>query len=988
MLYDTTNGVNILTGSTDPDVNDPRYLIQVNGVDLPDEGDWPYDTVTSLGIAVRVYRNGVVQLDAAANDDHPQDGSRKLMGTITAQASDGTDPSNVPTYNVYLTAYATPPSPSGLSTDNVVEDWNPDAGLSVTVNDVTGWTEQANSVAATVQGVPTRGTPPGGTANYSVVIAPGSHLTATDLSNMPVSNSPRCLQAVVKFVNAIGNWGGVGHGALADNGAYSIIQMPDGMMAFDYGNARVLSGIYPAGLPFITHVNFDGTNAYFWIGKVLVATAPLTLITGSTQINLGRSFGGNTTEMEIYRKRTIEGAMPYATIMNDVDELNALYIGDLTLADHSAGTASLVNAGGFTYDGAAVNTCGYMVYSVKEGAAPDEDELIAGTGSVDFGVIPLTGDTAYQIVVDTALDDTDYKVYTQEYNLVGGKSNIIASDTITTSSATSSPTAITPTSINLTEDTAIGAVIANFQADQPGCTFSEIADPSNKFAVAGGGTGTLTGALLASASPYSLTVRADNGNTPHDQVIPINVSLAVASDYTPDVVVSTRAAAQAQINAWIAAPTSPPPGKTVNDKWVVAIDQPTSGAWAINGHNASTIPGGIVLRGVGPYTDNPTFPYRPVSGSDVSGDINFSNCNNIQIALISCRKLQPNGNVNCSDYKVSQANDWSTTPSSPSGVTGITPQNNTGYRTEKGYHAGFQAYLLNSLGNNPNMQILRSFWTFSSSDLIKFNGNATDNNWTVRGNWWGRQAMAGAIAHTDAFQSQNNHISQNMLFEKNFHMEGLSLHRPSTQEFFRSQPGGSVAGTIQRQNAFFSSAASGLNFGGDLIEYNTLAYCEAGAHGSIQGNVPATGNVMGMLPPTIGGAATKRYNVASRTKVTSSDTSGTGGIILTIGAVNDTLIPANMSQYPTYFEGFPGHTTYIDAIKPVAGSPLHWAYGGQKVGAWELMEDLFVNHDHLINDGWPTAGPASREYAPIGTAAYTEIGSTWTGNYDANGENA
>lgn len=983
-LYDTTNGVNILTGSSDPDVNDPRFLIEANGVT---PGAWPYATTTDIGIAVLVHQNGVVQLDATANDNHPQDGSRKNMGTITARASDGTDPSDTETYTIYLTAYATPPAPSGLSSANVVEDWNPDVGLSVSGSDVTGWTEQANSVVATVQGVPTRGTPPGGTANYSVVIQPGSHLTATDLSNLPVSNSPRCLQVAGKFVNALGNWGGVGQGALADNGAYSIIQMPDGEMAFDYGNARVLSGIYPAGLPFITHVNYDSTNAYFWVGKVLVATTALALITGSTQINLGRSFGGNTTEMEIYRKRTIEGAMAYATIINDVDELNALYIGDLTLADHSAGTASAINAGGFTYDGDAINTCGYIVYSVKDGAAPNEADLIAGTGSVDFGVIPLTGSTAYQIVVDTALGATDYKVYTQEYNLVGSKSNIIASATITTSAATSSPTAITPTTISVTTAHPIGAVLAQFAADQPGCSFTELSDPSNIGAVTLGGLMTSTATLPLGSHTYGMTV--DNGNTPLTTNVTINVSLPVASDYTPDVVVSTRAAALAQVDAWIAAPTSPPPGKTVNDKWVVALDQPTSGAWAISGKNASAIPGGIVIRGVGPYTDNPTFPYRPVSGSDISGDINFSNCNNIQIALISCRKLQPNANVNCGDYKVSQANDWSATPSQPSGLTGITPQNNTGYTTESGYHAGFQAYLLNSLGNNPNMQILRSYWAFSSSDLIKFNGSGTiDNNWTVRGNWWGRQAMAGAIAHTDAFQSQNNAVSQNLLFEKNFHMEGLSLHRPSTQEFFRSQPGGSVAGTIQRQNAFFNSAASGLNFGGDLIEYNTLAYCEAGAHGSIQGNVPATGNVMGMLPPTIGGAVTKRYNVAARTKTTSPDTSGTGGIILTIGAVNDTLIPANMSEYPTYFEGFAGHTTYIDAIKPVVGSPLHWAYGGQKVGAYELMEDFFVNYDHLINDGWPTAGPASREYAPIGTAAHTAIGSTWTGTYDANGLNA
>lgn len=990
MAVDTLlTGFNCLTGSSDPDPGDSRTVYRVNGV-VP--GGWPYATTTNTALAIEVYQNGDVWFDGAIIAGHPADGSVENHGDFTYSLYDGTAEGNTSTVTIELQVYASPQS--GLSSDSVVMDWNPDVGLTTSVSNVTGWTEQANSVAATLTGVPTVGTPPGGTATNSVVIGAGTGFNFTDLTHLPISSAVRTMQAVLKFTTGNAFYGGFGYGNVTNNTAFSIIAMPDGELAVDYGNNRTLTGITPTDTPVIVQATYNGTNVEIWIGGIKVFTEAHSLITGTTQGNIGKSFGGTTTTCEIYRLRVLSKVLSDAVIASDLAELNALYIGNTTVANHAAVTASAITSGGFTFSGTATNAIGFVPWAVTTSVTPpSKADILAGTGALEFGVLTQDGVAAFTFDVTTAASSTGYYIHTFEYDLVGGESAIVTSALVTTSSATSSPTSITPTSIAVTDAFSVGGTLATAVADQPGCTFTEIADTAGLFAVSSGGVITTTGALSTSGSPYSYTIQADNGNTPFQQAISISVSAATASNYTPDATATTMAGVLAIVDAWIADPAGTVPGgKAVGDTRVVQLTQPIAGNSSVSNRNASNIAGGIVIRGTGPYTQDATFPYRPTAFSHINGSMSFTNNNNIQLAMMSWNYGIFTGNTNSGWYKVSSARIWNTTPSSPSGTPFYTTvKNNPGCYIEECYFSGHEAAHISFQGGNTNFTLKNNYWGHSSGDFVKWNGGSPitlDQNQVITGNWNGRQLMTATSAHTDAYQGQLDADVQNLTFTKNFGIEGASLTRPSVQQLFKSQ-NGNVTGTVASQNAFYSSAGQGLAFyGSSLCEYNTIIYCEAGAHGDLQGNTVYTGNVLGMNAPFIGGWATSRYNVVVKKSTGDSDTSGTGGLVLgVLGNMFNSPIVVNTSDYPNYIEGFPQHLAWVDQIKPKVGASMHWGFGGQKVGAYDLMEDIFVRGEHPMNRGWPTAAPASREYAPIGTTAYTAVGSTYTGNYDANCNN-
>src|SRR5690606_627956 len=135
-------------------------------------------------------------------------------------------------------------------------------------------------------------------------------------------------------------------------------------------------------------------------------------------------------------------------------------------------------------------------------------------------------------------------------------------------------------------------------------------------------------------------------------------------------------------------------------------------------------------------------------------------------------------------------------------------------------------------------------------------------------------------------------------------------------------------------------------------------------------------------PKTLGGWNTLEYNFVTRLNSGSADTSGTGGVCFTIGNVFSSSIVANVSGYASYWEGFPSENTYIDQCKPLAGSPAHWNYSGQKIGCWQRSQEIWEQGMHPGNVGWPVAGRFHAEYDPLNT-----LGSTWTGPYDDDGNN-
>ena len=187
--------------------------------------------------------------------------------------------------------------------------------------------------------------------------------------------------------------------------------------------------------------------------------------------------------------------------------------------------------------------------------------------------------------------------------------------------AAPAPTAIGPASVSIPNTTAVSDVVVLLTADQPGCTFSEIADAANVFTVAADGTVTLSATVSTGSSPYSLTVRATNSGGTFDQVITVTVTSA--SDLVADSTVATGAALTALLASWESNwAGTVPAGKTAADRRCVQLTAPITGNLTLNDYD---YPQEVTVRSVGPYTDGAAWPWKPVSGSDISGTLTVTN---------------------------------------------------------------------------------------------------------------------------------------------------------------------------------------------------------------------------------------------------------------------------------------------------------------------------------------------------------------------------
>lgn len=368
--------------------------------------------------------------------------------------------------------------------------------------------------------------------------------------------------------------------------------------------------------------------------------------------------------------------------------------------------------------------------------------------------------------------------------------------------------------------------------------------------------------------------------------------------------------------------------------------------------------------------------------------------------MTSCTKVDMTGNANGSScYKVGMIRNWSSTLSGISigggaAGQGVQLTNSPGCFIDDCYISGHDALTVRFLGGNHNFALRNCFAGYTSGDSFKFNGNASDNDVRITGNWMTRELATiafadGSGAHTDFLQAQQGHNTPNLLIEKNMVWEGRSLTRPARQAIWKSG-GGDGSGTTIRDNYFGLSAGNGISFSGtSLVELNAVLYAEIGAHGSVQGNTPEANNEAGYQAPRILSGLTNRYNIGVRTNNGSPNTAGTGGVSFAVGNFFTNPAPANVSGYAGYYKGFPTHYTYLDALEPLnSGVATHWSFGGQKIGCHDLLQDIFVRGLTPMHRGWPCASHASREYAPIGSAAHSAISSTFTGTIDANCNNA
>jgi hypothetical protein len=207
-----------------------------------------------------------------------------------------------------------------------------------------------------------------------------------------------------------------------------------------------------------------------------------------------------------------------------------------------------------------INVAAIVHWRMKAGSAPtdkltefpNESQLLeAGTHSFPNSNV-LTPSTLYYV---GAWAEDAQGVETEISSAVGFTTPAESSDVITT--------AVTPTTVTISEDLAVGSVVANLVGNGvPAPTFTELTDTDAKFTVALDGTVTLAAALDFDAdTSHTLGFRAANSSGNYDAgTLVATVSQSTSGGggaITPDATVSSLVALEAQLAAWNGTGTGP-----------------------------------------------------------------------------------------------------------------------------------------------------------------------------------------------------------------------------------------------------------------------------------------------------------------------------------------------------------------------------------------------------------------------------------------------
>ncbi len=449
-----------------------------------------------------------------------------------------------------------------------------------------------------------------------------------------------------------------------------------------------------------------------------------------------------------------------------------------------------------------------------------------------------------------------------------------------------------------------------------------------------------------------------------------------SSAWTADATGATIADVKGILDSWQANwAGTVPPGKTASDERIVQLTGPHSGNASFSGYS---FPQTTWVRGAGPYGTNSSFPYNPTCGSHIAGTLSQSNCTNLGFALITCEFHSASGCTGMKWDRVSSHSRWSTVLSSP--PSGVDPQfsNCPGAVISRCHFAGFDAYCLAFTNGSAGTILEECYFEQSRNDYVKIPGTGDYTNMIVRRNVFGRFSYSAAGAHTDCWQAQNGDTA-GLLFWGNLLMQAGWLNNKAMQFFWNSNSntGSNVVSTqnisASRHKNCHAAPPSGS---GEEAFNNSALFCQMYSNGAIQdesANAPGITN----------GWANRSYNFSCKLNAGSPDTAGTGGVNFHIDDVFNQSIAANMSGHEAYFTRAPADDDDISALKPLAGTAAHWAFGGQKIGAWQRSEEIWVDKKIHSQAGWPVAAPFVREYDPGNS-----IGTSFTGAFDADGGNA
>lgn len=572
----------------------------------------------------RVNEDRSYTLEAVDDGDNPANAASFTVGTCTFTLWNGVAEGVQKTHTFMITG-ATTLVDTGFVSAGLVAKW--EAATAVfSGSNLTSWVDSVSSRALTLVGVPTKGTPLGGTAGQTVVIGSNQGFTF-DCSGFPTGNTDRTLQMLWKPTGTQKLFGGFGYGTSLAGQAFTLSVDNAGQLALDISGSRYLIGVTPTNQWNFMTARLQNGTLTVWLGlnKVFTATG-VSLNTVLTRGNVCRSFSNKSTTAEIGAMLAYGRALTDAEIVQNCLAANAAYIADTTVTAPGAPSASNLAPNSFTISGSVGESYGSYDYAVKAGTGTMLDtEVDAGTAALAFGQIIFSGTTAWSVDISGAVNSTAYRAHGVFYDMVGGKSAVVSSSTITTlAPPDTTPPQITPTA-TYPKNSGTTTIDYSFGLDElstyiVGMYSATAADPTEAQVVAGvdgGGnpllysfagsvsaagtvTGTATGGVPSTL--YKIVVRAQ------DLATPPNVSLYISPAVSTGAVPQTTAQLVDSLNTFT---ISGGVGLSAYNTGLIPVAAGLPAGWAIERA------GDMIY----PTQDNPT----PLVGYDLSGFQLFSN---------------------------------------------------------------------------------------------------------------------------------------------------------------------------------------------------------------------------------------------------------------------------------------------------------------------------------------------------------------------------
>jgi hypothetical protein len=547
---------------------------------------------------------------------------------------------------------------------------------------------------------------------------------------------------------------------------------------------------------------------------------------------------------------------------------------------------------------------------------------------------------------------------------------VTISNTVAMITPETAATSITPTTISATVGTVSGTVVGQLVANSVGGTYSEQAPDNALITVSASGVVTAA-ATLTPAGNSTIKARhvSQGGTYTYNQDVTLSLSAASATDPaipTASVTVSTTATLYAQLDAWIASPST--------SQRCVGFNGNVTGGWDFSGYNFSVAAGhgGVVIRGIGTFTENDT---GPMASCKVSDGVLFGNANNLSVVLMQCAGISHmNTSTDCG-FKyccVEGANRITSAANYASAAftSGVALYFDTATRPFLYRCAlmGAQNQLLNfGGGTNTGVLVSGCVTDQTQGDFVRTTLSSNLISPIFEWNLSAYRQMNAGAQHSDHFQVKGP--ITNGIFRYNlFHHRqeyGVDTYNNNQILFFGT---GSEASTGCSFTQNFSASNNGHPEGN--LSNSTVTYCTAVATIPLPGSGYNAGNI------SIEGTS-RDYNI---TQTASNRSAGAGPNGEYRNLVNGDTSGATILDLLTLS---PTKTSGAGNFKPVVGSRAHWL-NANPCGSYDLMRLCFhtTQHNNWMDWGWPV-----RPLAKVTLDGALEFASSYgtSSTYDANG---